>query len=643
MKQAPLIIFLLLWLPLSDFAQGNFKLHKMAVSAARDKNWEVASNHYRKLYKRDSSNLRVTYAYADVCRENMETHTAIYLYERLLKQAPRKYPLAAYHIAQLQKQLMNYKEAGKWFARFNRTPVKKEYETYKISARREMEACELAAIRMKEPLPIVLKKADSLVNALYSEYAPFRRGNTLYYSTLQHGSRVSENEHPKSRIMVVDLQGGKKSKPKTLDTTINATTLHNANTSIDASGKRMVFSRCRNLNANDYSCKLYQSVFVNNKWQNASPLNDSINLPGSSSTQPSFAKWNGKELLLFCSNRMTGEGAYDIWCAEASADGNFESVRPLDPALNSPGNELSPFYDEKEQKLYFSSDGFSGFGSYDVFYSRYNGKSFEAPQNAGFPINSGYNDLYFSIDRESGTAWLASNRLGANAEKKSSCCNDIYTYDLPKVTQAPKVDSLHLSREKLKLLVPLTLYFHNDEPEPRTELTSSTKTYPETYEAYRALLPIYMKSFSTGYKAEEKAKAEALVASFFSDSLQAGYEDLQKFTKLLQELLQRGQRVQITLKGFCSPLASTAYNQKLAKRRISSLRNYFDQYEEASLQAYCRTREGKAAQLEFIEEDIGELPNSKASDDFKDKQKSIYSPYAAAERKIQIIALSFGE
>lgn len=614
----------------------------MAVSAAREKNWEVASNQYRKLFKRDSSNLRVTYAYADVCRENMETRNAIYLYERVLKQAPRKYPLAAYHIGQLNKQLMNYKEAGKWFARFNRMPLKKEYETYKRYARQEMDACEMAAIRMKEPLPIDLHKADTLVNALFSEFAPYRRGNKLFYSTLQHGSRVSENDHPKSRIMVVDVPGGKKSKPKALDTTINASYLHNANSTIDASGKRMVFSRCTNLNASDYSCKLYQSVFVNNKWQNASPLNDSINLPGSSSTQPSFAKLNGRELLLFCSDRNSGAGAFDIWCAQASADGNFESVRLLDIRVNSSGNELSPFYDEKEQKLYFSSDGFPGFGSYDVFYSPYNGTGFEAPQNAGYPINSGYNDLYYSMDHESGTAWLASNRQGSNAEKKSTCCNDIYTYDLPKGSEAPKVDSLHLQKEKLKLLVPLTLYFHNDEPEPRTELTSSTKTYPQTYEAYRALLPLYLKSFSAGYKAAGKAKADAMVSSFFSDSLQAGYEDLQKFTKLLKELLQRGERVQITLKGYCSPLASTEYNQKLAKRRISSLRNYFDQYEGASLQAYGKSQAGKPAQLEFIEEDIGELPNSKASDDFKDKQKSIYSPHAAAERKIQIIAVSFG-
>jgi hypothetical protein len=35
------------------------------------------------------------------------------------------------------------------------------------------------------------------------------------------------------------------------------------------------------------------------------------------------------------------------------------------------------------------------------------------------------------------------------------------------------------------------------------------------------------------------------------------------------------------------------------------------------------------------------LPISKVSDDVKDVRNSVYSPYAAMERKIQIIAVSY--
>jgi hypothetical protein len=44
----------------------------------------------------------------------------------------------------------------------------------------------------------------------------------------------------------------------------------------------------------------------------------------------------------------------------------------------------------------------------------------------------------------------------------------------------------------------------------------------------------------------------------------------------------------------------------------------------------------------FEDVEIGELVASKVSDDLKDKRNSVYNPNAASERKIQIIAVSFG-
>ncbi|MCZ8283948.1 MAG: hypothetical protein O9353_00695, partial [Bacteroidia bacterium] len=101
------------------------------------------------------------------------------------------------------------------------------------------------------------------------------------------------------------------------------------------------------------------------------------------------------------------------------------------------------------------------------------------------------------------------------------------------------------------------------------------------------------------------------------------------------------EKVKITMKGYCSPLASTDYNVNLAKRRISSLRNYFMEYENGRFVKYVDNTNEKEGRIEFFNEDIGELPVSTVSDDVKDVRNSIYSPYAAAERKIQIIAISY--
>jgi hypothetical protein len=156
------------------------------------------------------------------------------------------------------------------------------------------------------------------------------------------------------------------------------------------------------------------------------------------------------------------------------------------------------------------------------------------------------------------------------------------------------------------------------------------------------LLPLYSKEFSGGLTNELKDKATNKIENFFADSVDAGMEDLRKFSDLLQKVLLKGETVKITMKGYCSPLASTDYNINLAKRRISSLRNYFTETKSGFFVRYINNTNVNEGKIIFEDVDIGELPASKVSDDLKDKRNSVYNPIAASERKIQIIAVSFG-
>jgi len=117
--------------------------------------------------------------------------------------------------------------------------------------------------------------------------------------------------------------------------------------------------------------------------------------------------------------------------------------------------------------------------------------------------------------------------------------------------------------------------------------------------------------------------------------------DLERFAELLLKVLLDSEKVTITIKGFCSPLASTDYNVNLAKRRISSLRNYFAEYQNGVFLKYIDNPNPKEGNITFGGLDIGELkvrPN--VSDDYYDVKNSIYNPAAALERKIEIVAIS---
>jgi hypothetical protein len=103
--------------------------------------------------------------------------------------------------------------------------------------------------------------------------------------------------------------------------------------------------------------------------------------------------------------------------------------------------------------------------------------------------------------------------------------------------------------------------------------------------------------------------------------------------------MKKGQKVKITLKGFCSPLATTNYNINLAKRRVSSVENYFRDYNNGAFAKYINNKNPNEGGIEFTEDDIGELTGSKVSDDLKDKRNSVYSPNAGVERKIKVLSI----
>ncbi|MFH0866832.1 MAG: DUF1573 domain-containing protein, partial [Bacteroidota bacterium] len=122
------------------------------------------------------------------------------------------------------------------------------------------------------------------------------------------------------------------------------------------------------------------------------------------------------------------------------------------------------------------------------------------------------------------------------------------------------------------------------------------------------------------------------------DYVENGFTKLQLMTDWLLRDLKKGNEVKITVKGFCSPLHTTEYNTKLAKRRISSLLNYFNEYESGIFQKYLEGTSPDGGKLVIHEEPVGELQANKfVSDNPNDERNSIYSRAAALERKIQII------
>lgn len=142
----------------------------------------------------------------------------------------------------------------------------------------------------------------------------------------------------------------------------------------------------------NYDGNIYSSNFVNGAWTPIKKLNKNINTKFYES-HASISS-DGKKLY-FTSNRDGGQGNLDIYVSEKDGTGDWGPAVNLGAAINTPYNEDTPFITKNDSVLYFSSEGHSSMGGFDIFKSQKIGNTWKTPTNIGFPINTTDDDKFF--------------------------------------------------------------------------------------------------------------------------------------------------------------------------------------------------------------------------------------------------------
>ena len=354
-------------------------------------------------------------------------------------------------------------------------------------------------------------------------------------------------------------------------------------------------------------------AFRDYKKQITENLNNNINLINSTNTQPHVALHDKQKVMYFVSDRKGGYGGMDIWLSIIDKNGNFGMPINAGPKVNSKYDEITPFFNEFEEGLYFSSNRKNGLGGFDIYKSEGRLNLWGKPINI-IQLNSKQDEMYLTFYNET-KGYFASNRKEALYNTEEFCCNDIFSFELEK----QEIEQLINIRLVSKYL-PLKLYFHNDEPDCCTMNTSTEKTYKEAYISY--------------FKMEnEYNKYNSNLESFFEDSLKGNFNKLSIiFSHILSDLKQ-GKKIELQIKGYASPLHDKQYNINLSKRRIKSFINYVALHQGGELSSYLENGNFQIIELPFGENNAA----NSVSDDPNNKQKSIFSLAAMLERKIEII------
>jgi len=191
----------------------------------------------------------------------------------------------------------------------------------------------------------------------------------------------------------------------------------------------------------------------------------------------------------------------------------------------------------------------------------------------------------------------------------------------------------------LENAIPVSLYFDNDMPKNGATNITSPVTYTETFDAYYAKKDKFKINYISSFRGDNKVTASSDINNLFESHIKYGFDKYDNFKRQLLLVLQSGQDVNIYLRGYASPVAQSEYNSNLGKRRVDSVRKEFDRWNGGVLLPYI-----KSGQLKVTERSFGEeTAPAGISDDASNPDRSIFSPEASKERRVEIDEINFNE
>ena len=483
---------------------------------------------------------------------------------------------------------------------------------------------------------VTIKALPNSINTSFSEYSGKLLPDSTFMFSAMRNDAAEDAEHffetnwycflYESKA----LEEGRFSSGKPLPTAINNPKYFNSNFCLSEDGQRMILTRCVRMGEGDLQCSLWQSEKEKGNWKKPKMLPSVINQKGSSAMQPCLVQLSDYEVLYFVSNRPDGYGNSDIWYSIIK-NGHFQDPVNLGPVINTEGDEVTPFYDKTHNMLYFSSDEHHGIGDFDIFCSEGALGSWQPVKSLDKPFNSVYNDFYFAVNQDGKSAFLSSNRPYRDVVDDDTCCNDIFyvEWKIPE-KETIVVETPPTIQEKIASVLPITLYFQNDYPDPKSVSDTTDKDYLELYNVYIGDIQEYIHKSGEGLTGEDQRRAMYAVAGFMRDSVQTGYARLQMLQHYLKEAMENGDTVDLVISGFASPLHNSDYNKHLSSRRIVSLLNYLRKTESGRLSPYI-TGDRPGIRLQIYPE--GAVNHAFETDEVRE---TVFGLRAAKDRKIVI-------
>lgn len=299
------------------------------------------------------------------------------------------------------------------------------YKKYKLVSKdpkmlaavdKKIQECNYGKEYVKNPERVFIDNLGSSINTNYPEYGPVistdesvmiftsRRPNTT-------GGKMDENLGEYFEDLYISYKvDGKWASAQNMGKPVN-TEEHDATVALSPDGMKLIIYNDDKGDGNLYECKRTPEGWSKPERMDYGTINTKYH-------ESSASYSADQKTLYFVSNREGGFGGRDIWMSKYDEKKKkWGEPINLGPNINTKYDEESVLIHPDGVTLYFSSQGHTSMGGYDIFKSELKNGVWQKPQNLGYPINTPDDDVFFVINASGRRGYYASFKPDGYGEK----------------------------------------------------------------------------------------------------------------------------------------------------------------------------------------------------------------------------------
>jgi len=294
---------------------------------------------------------------------------------------------------------------------------------------RYIQMCKTGKELVDDSLHLVIENIGSTINSEYPDYVPVVSADesvllfTSRRSSTTGGKKDISDDHYYEDVYISqrDSISKKWGTPENMGSHVNSN-LHDACIGISPDGQKLFIYRSSS--AKNSSGDIYISQLEGKSWSVPKLMDNKINSPGWENSASISAD---EKTIYFTSDRAGGYGGTDIYMIKMQADNTWSEPINMGSTINTEFNEDAPYIHPDNVTLFFSSKGHRNMGGFDIFTTVYDVETekWGTPENAGYPINTADDDIYFIWSADGTKGYFSSWREDSYGEK------DIYVIHRP--------------------------------------------------------------------------------------------------------------------------------------------------------------------------------------------------------------------